>query len=70
MLLGELHVPGFSDHIQPLDEKYLLTIGSDADEMTGRMGGLQVSILMSLILQIHCLRIATHSQTTGVAVPT
>jgi hypothetical protein len=44
MLLGELHVPGFSDHIQPLDEKYLLTIGSDADEMTGRMGGLQVSI--------------------------
>ena len=44
VLLGELHVPGFSDHIQPLDEKYLLTIGSDADEMTGRMGGLQVSI--------------------------
>ena len=37
-------MPGFSDHIQPLDEKYLLTIGSDADEMTGRMGGLQVSI--------------------------
>ncbi len=44
VLLGELHVPGFSDHIQPLDENYLLTIGSDADEMTGRMGGLQVSI--------------------------
>ena len=44
VLLGELHVPGFSDHIQPLDENYLFTIGSDADEMTGRMGGLQVSI--------------------------
>ena len=44
VLLGELHVPGFSDHIQPLDESFLLTVGSDADEMTGRMGGLQVSI--------------------------
>ena len=44
VLLGELHVPGFSDHIQPLDENHLFTIGSDADEMTGRMGGLQVSI--------------------------
>jgi len=44
VLLGELHVPGFSDHIQPLDENFLLTVGSDADEITGRMGGLQVSI--------------------------
>jgi hypothetical protein len=44
VLLGELHVPGFSDHIQPLDENFLFAIGSDADEMTGRMGGLQVSI--------------------------
>ena len=44
VLLGELHVPGFSDHIQPIDENYLLTIGSDADEETGRMQGLQVSI--------------------------
>ena len=44
VLDGELHVPGFSDHIQPLDENFLLTIGSDADEMTGRMDGLQVSI--------------------------
>ena len=44
VLVGELHVPGFSDHIQPLDENFLLTVGSDADEMTGSMGGLQVSI--------------------------
>ncbi|MBT6642156.1 MAG: hypothetical protein HOB45_03360 [Planctomycetaceae bacterium] len=44
VLLGELHVPGFSDFIQPIDEDYLLTIGSDADEMTGRMHGLQISI--------------------------
>ena len=44
VLLGELHVPGFSDFIQPIDEDYLLTIGSDADELTGRMHGLQISI--------------------------
>ena len=43
-LLGELHVPGFSDHIQPLDEHHLLTIGRDADESTGRFKGMQVSI--------------------------
>ena len=41
-LLGELHVPGFSDHIQPLDEHHLLTIGRDADESTVK--GMQVSI--------------------------
>ena len=43
-LLGELHVPGFSDHIQPLDEHHLLTIGRDADELTGFFKGMQVSI--------------------------
>ena len=43
-LLGELHVPGFSDHIQPLDENHLLTIGRDADEQTGVFKGMQVSI--------------------------
>ena len=43
-LLGELHVPGFSDHIQPLDEAHLLTIGRDADEQTGFFKGMQVSI--------------------------
>jgi hypothetical protein len=43
-LLGELKVPGFSDHIQPLDENHLLTIGRDADDETGRFKGMQVSI--------------------------
>lgn len=43
-LLGDLHVPGFSDHIQPLDENHLLTIGRDADERTGFFKGMQVSI--------------------------
>ena len=43
-LLGELKVSGFSDHIQPLDENHLLTIGRDADDATGFFQGLQVSI--------------------------
>lgn len=43
-LLGELHVPGFSDHIQPLADGYLLTIGRDADPQTGMFRGLQLSI--------------------------
>jgi len=44
VLLGELHVPGFSDHIQPLAEGFLLTIGRDADPRTGAFRGLQLSI--------------------------
>ncbi len=44
VLLGELKVPGFSDHIQPLDETHLLTIGRDADEATGIFKGMQVSV--------------------------
>ncbi len=43
-LLGELHVPGFSDYIQPLSEGFLLTIGRDADPRTGAFRGLQLSI--------------------------
>ena len=43
-LLGELKVPGYSDHIQPLDENHLLTIGRDADDWTGFFRGMQVSI--------------------------
>ena len=47
-LLGELKVPGFSDHIEILDENHLLTIGCDATNPGGRgwtlFGGLQVSI--------------------------
>jgi len=47
-LLGELKVPGFSDHIEILDENHLLTVGCDATNPGGRgwtlFGGLQVSI--------------------------
>ena len=34
-LLGELHIPGFSEYMHPLDADHLLTIGRDADEETG-----------------------------------
>ncbi len=34
-LLGELHIPGFSEYMQPLDATHLLTVGRDADPTTG-----------------------------------
>jgi hypothetical protein len=43
-LLGELHVPGYADHLQPLDDGLLLAIGRDADERTGMFLGLQMSL--------------------------
>ncbi|UCD28189.1 MAG: beta-propeller domain-containing protein [Planctomycetota bacterium] len=32
-LMGELKVPGYSDHIQLLDDNHLLTIGKDAEDV-------------------------------------
>lgn len=43
-LLGELHVPGYADHLQPLDGGLLLAIGRDANERTGMFLGLQLSL--------------------------
>ncbi|MEX2139156.1 MAG: beta-propeller domain-containing protein [Pirellulales bacterium] len=43
-LLGELHIPGFSDYLQPIDDNHLLAIGRDADVATGWFEELQVSI--------------------------
>jgi uncharacterized secreted protein with C-terminal beta-propeller domain len=43
-LRGELHIPGFSDYLQPIDEHHLLAVGRDADENTGAFEELQVSI--------------------------
>jgi hypothetical protein len=43
-LLGELHIPGYSDYLQPIDENHLLAIGRGADETTGLFEELQVSI--------------------------
>ncbi len=43
-LLGELHVPGYADHLQPLEGDLLLAIGRDADERSGMFLGLQLSL--------------------------
>ncbi len=41
---GELKIPGFSDYLHPIGEDHLLGIGRDADETTGRIDEMQVSI--------------------------
>jgi Ca2+-binding RTX toxin-like protein len=43
-LMGELHIPGYSDYLQPIDANHLLAVGRDADERTGLFEELQVSI--------------------------
>jgi len=47
-VLGELKISGFSNYIHPItlqdDEKYLLTIGQEANETTGEQLGLQISL--------------------------
>jgi hypothetical protein len=42
-LLGELHIPGFSDYMHPIDAGHLLTIGRDADE-SGFQRGLLLQV--------------------------
>ncbi len=41
---GELKVPGYSTYLMPLDDTHLLGVGRDVDPMTGRDGGLQLSL--------------------------
>jgi uncharacterized secreted protein with C-terminal beta-propeller domain len=43
-LMGELHIPGYSDYLQPIDENHLLAIGRGANESNGQFEELQVSI--------------------------
>lgn len=43
-VLGELKITGFSTYMHPLGEDHLLTIGFEADERTGRVEGLALSI--------------------------
>lgn len=45
-IVGELKVPGYSDHIQLLDENHLLTVGKDAQEVGdfAWVQGVQLSI--------------------------
>jgi len=41
--VGELEVPGFSDHLFPLDERLLLGVGRDVDAH-GQIGGVKFSL--------------------------
>lgn len=42
-VVGELEVPGFSDHLFPLDERLLLGVGREVDG-NGKIGGLKFSL--------------------------
>ena len=41
---GALKIPGFSDYLHPVGEDYVIGIGRDADEITGRLGPVQISL--------------------------
>jgi hypothetical protein len=43
-VLGELKIPGFSEYLHPVGDGLLLGVGSDADEATGRVTGMKVSL--------------------------
>ena len=43
-VVGELHIPGFSNYLHPVGKTHLIGIGNAADEKTGRVTGLQVSL--------------------------
>ncbi len=41
---GSLKIPGFSSYLQPVGEDYVIGIGRDANEITGQLGSLQISL--------------------------
>ncbi len=43
-IVGELKVPGFSEYIHMMGPNHLLTIGKDADETSGLVGGVQLAM--------------------------
>ena len=43
-LAGELKIPGYSAYLHPVGDGWLLGVGQDADESTGRTQGLQASL--------------------------
>ena len=43
-ILGALKIPGFSEYMYPYTDGLLLGFGMDADEKTGRTGGLKLSM--------------------------
>ncbi len=43
-IIGALKIPGFSNYLYPFGDGKLLGIGQDADEQTGRTGGVKLSM--------------------------
>jgi hypothetical protein len=43
-VLGDLHIPGFSNYLQPLRDDFLVGLGRNADPNTGRVQELQISL--------------------------
>jgi hypothetical protein len=43
-IAGVLEAPGFSDHLLPLAERWLLGVGKDADVATGRARGVKIAL--------------------------
>ncbi len=43
-VLGELHIPGFSEYLHPYDENHIIGVGRDADPQTGRQGGVKLAL--------------------------
>ncbi len=43
-IIGALKIPGFSNYLYPFGDGLLLGIGKDADEITGRTGGIKLSM--------------------------
>lgn len=41
---GALKIPGFSNYLHPVGTDHLIGIGRDADEITGRLGPLQITL--------------------------
>ena len=41
---GALKIPGFSNYLHPVGSDYLIGIGRDANEITGRVGDLQITL--------------------------
>lgn len=43
-VLGELKIPGYSDYLHPYDQNHIIGFGRDANELTGRVGGLKMAL--------------------------
>lgn len=64
-LMGELTITGYSSYLQPIDATHLLGFGRDADPVTGRTTGLQLSLFDVSDLSDPTLDATYHFDTGG-----